>query len=68
MRVIRKYGCDDNSCPAVMVTDDPDTILVQGSLLADGEALADIGTIPRHERVVALPRALLEEWFRDGSS
>ena len=61
MRLTRKYGegCNDSTCPALFDTDDPELVGVQGSVLTDPEALADLGPIPGHEQVVLLPRELL---------
>ena len=61
MRITRKLaGCDDGTCPAVWETDDPAVIGVQGAELADAQALASAGPVPPGERVVLIPRALLE--------
>lgn len=59
MRLTRKYGCNDGTCPTIYDTDDPELVGVQGSTLTDPEALADAGHIPGHEQVVLFPRALL---------
>jgi hypothetical protein len=62
MRLTSRYGdpdCADDNCPAIMETDNPDLVVVQGAVLTDEEALSDAGTIPGHERLVVVPRALL---------
>jgi len=68
MRITRKHGeCSDGTCPAVYDTDDPEMVGVQGAILADVQALADIGEIPAHESVVLLPRSLFESYVRGRS-
>jgi hypothetical protein len=67
MRLTRKLsGCDDGTCPAVWDTDDPELVGVQGAVLADAAALADLGPIPAHEQVVLIPRAILDGYRRSG--
>jgi hypothetical protein len=66
MRITRKHGeCSDGTCPAVYDTDDPAMVGVQGAILRDAQALADIGEIPAHENVVLLPRSLFESYARE---
>ncbi len=66
MRITRKHGeCSDGTCPAVYDTDDPAMVGVQGAILTDAQALADIGEIPAHESVVLLPRSLFESYARE---
>jgi hypothetical protein len=61
MRITRKYGgCSDGTCPAIYDTDDPAMLAIQGPALSDVLALADIGDVPSHERVILFPRSLLE--------
>ena len=61
MRLTRKFpGCDDGTCPAIWDTDDPQLVAVQGAILTDPEARADLGQVPAHEQVVLLPRVLIE--------
>ena len=68
MRITRKYGdCSDGTCPALYDTDDPELIAVQGTTLADAQALADIGQVPGHESVVLLPRGLVERYARESA-
>jgi hypothetical protein len=61
MRLTHKHGdgCNDGTCPAIYDTDDPAVVGVQGSVLTDPAALADLGRIPGDEQVVLLPRDLL---------
>jgi hypothetical protein len=69
MRIIRNAagdgGCSDGTCPTIYDTDDPELIAVQGAILTDAPALADIGEIPGHETVVLIPRGLLEGYRRE---
>jgi hypothetical protein len=69
MRIIGNAGggCSDGTCPTIWKTDDPEIMAVQGAILADAEALADIGEIPGHETVVLIPRSLLEGYRREVS-
>jgi hypothetical protein len=55
-------GCSDGTCPAIYDTDNAAVVAIQGSVLTDRTALADIGEIPGHETVVLIPRALLESY------
>ena len=57
-------GCSDATCPAIYDTDDPEMIGVQGPILTDPQALGEIGQVPAHERVILLPRKLLEDYNR----
>jgi len=68
MRIIRNGaggGCSDGTCPEIYDTDDPAVIAVQGTVLTDARALADIGEVPGHESVVLIPRSLLEGYARE---
>ena len=63
MRLTRKSAdCDDGTCPAIWDTDDPRLVAVQGAILTDPEARADLGPVPAHEQVVLLPRHLFESY------
>ena len=65
MRITRTTGrCSDGTCPAIHDTDDPEVVAIQGAILKDAAALANIGAVPRHETVVLIPRSLLEG-YRD---
>ena len=65
MRLTRKHGdCDDGTCPAIWDTDDPQLVAVQGAILTDPQARADLGEIPAHEQVVLLPRKILDSYAR----
>jgi hypothetical protein len=67
MRLTRKHGdCDDGTCPAIWDTDDPQLVAVQGAILADPQARADLGEIPAHEQVVLLSRKILDSYARSG--
>jgi hypothetical protein len=67
MHLTRKLsGCDDGTCPAVWDTDDPELVAVQGTVLTDPQALADLGQVPAHEQVVLLPREILDGYRRSG--
>ena len=67
MRLTRKHGdCDDGTCPAIWDTDDPQLVAVQGAILTDPQARADLGEIPAHEQVVLLPRKILDDYARSG--
>jgi hypothetical protein len=69
MRVTRKIGdpsCRDDKCPAFIEFSDPEWVGVQGSELADPEAIADLGEVPGHERVIVIPRAVAEAWKASG--
>jgi hypothetical protein len=50
-------GCDDGTCPAVFETD-RGTFVVQGSIVTDPAALADLD-LPAHETAVEVPASLL---------
>jgi hypothetical protein len=66
MQFTRKHSdCNDGTCPAIWDTDDPALIGVQGSILTDPQARADLGPVPAHEQVVLLPRNLLESYLRE---
>lgn len=60
-------NCSDGTCPTIWTTDNPEIMAVQGAVLADSQALADIGEIPGHETVVLVPRSLLEGYAREVS-
>jgi hypothetical protein len=63
VRITRKTGtCDDGTCPAIWDTDDPRLVAVQGPVLTDPEALADIGRVPAPEGIVLIPRELLAKY------
>ena len=67
MHLTRKLsGCDDGTCPAIWDTDDPEFVAVQGTLLTDPQARADLGQIPAHEQVVLLPRVMLDGYRGSG--
>lgn len=67
MRLTRKHGdCDDGTCPAIWDTDDPQLVAVQGAILTDPQARADLGEIPAHEQVVLLPQKILDSYARSG--
>jgi len=67
MHLTRKHGdCDDGTCPAIWDTDDPQLVAVQGAILTDPQARADLGGIPAHEQVVLLPRKILDGYARSG--
>lgn len=67
MHLTRKLsGCDDGTCPAVWATDDPDLVAVQGAVLTDATSLAEAGPIPAHERIVLVPRAILDDYRGSG--
>jgi hypothetical protein len=67
VRITRKYGdgCSDGTCPALYETDNPEVMAVQGAILTDAPALADIGQVPGHETVVLIPRTLLDSYARN---
>jgi hypothetical protein len=67
MRLTRKLsGCDDGTCPAVWATDDPELMAVQGAVLTDTTALAAAGQVPDHERIVLIPREILDGYRGSG--
>lgn len=57
-------GCEDSTCPTVYATD-RDTLVVQGYVVEDAEALAGLN-LPAGESAVEIPRSLLEA-LGDGS-
>ncbi|GAA2237010.1 hypothetical protein GCM10010413_41990 [Promicromonospora sukumoe] len=65
----RFLGKDPNSetdnSPTLFATDRTDrkTFLVQGWKVTDGDALADVGTIPGHEDIVEVPVEILEMYL-----
>jgi hypothetical protein len=62
----RKHnGCNDGTCPAIWDTDDPAVVGVQGTIVTDSAALAELGSIPSHEQVVLLPRSLLVSYLKE---
>ena len=64
VHLTRKFdNCNDGTCPAIWDTSDPAMVGVQGDKLTDPEALADLGQIPGHERVVLIPRELLMSYL-----
>jgi hypothetical protein len=62
----RLSGCDDGTCPRIWDTDDPQLVAVQGTVLTDPQARADLGHVPAHEQVVLLPRAVLDDYRGSG--
>jgi len=56
--------CNDGTCPAILDTDDPALIGVQGAVLTDPQARSEL-QIPGHEQVVLIPRRLLETYYRE---
>lgn len=67
MRLTDKFSeCRDDHCPAIRDTSDPALVAIQGEILADPEALADLGAIPGHENVVVIPRSLLAAYHASG--
>jgi len=66
VRITRKNGgCSDGTCPAIYDTDDPAVVAVQGAILTDAPALADVGEVPGHETVVLIPRSLFDSYARN---
>jgi hypothetical protein len=57
MRLTQVGGCDDGTCPTVYATDHG-TLVVQGSIVTDAEALASV-SLPAHETLVEVPAELL---------
>ena len=57
MRLTQVGGCDDGTCPAVFATDHG-TLVVQGSIVTDAEALASVN-LPAHETLVEVHADLL---------
>ena len=53
MRLQRIGGCDDGTCPAIYRTD-RGTIVVQGSIVTDPDALQAMD-LPAHETAVGVP-------------
>jgi hypothetical protein len=62
---VKLAGCNDSTCPAIYATEDPGLIAVQGTALTDPAVLSDAGEIPSHERLVLIPRSLLDQ-YADG--
>ena len=58
MKLTRLSGCAGSSCPTLYATD-RDTIVVQGYVVQDLEALESLD-LPTGEAVVEVPRHLLE--------
>jgi hypothetical protein len=56
MRLTKLAGCSGGTCPAVYVTD-RGTVVVQGSIVTDPEALATM-ELPAHETAVEVPAEL----------
>ena len=50
-------GCDDGTCPAIYLTDQG-TLIVQGAIVTDPDALAAMN-LPEHETAVEVPASLL---------
>lgn len=62
---LRTGSCDGGPCPNVFdYAPQPDLVAVQGTRLADPEALAQLSRMPNHETAVLVPRALLLEYAR----
>jgi uncharacterized Ntn-hydrolase superfamily protein len=57
MRLAKLVGCSGGSCPTVYATD-RGTLVVQGAIVTDPEALAAVN-LPAHETLVEIPRELL---------
>ena len=57
MRLQKIGGCDDGTCPAVYATD-RGTVVVQGAVVLDPDALATMN-LPDHETAVEVPASLL---------
>lgn len=57
--------CNDGTCPAILDTDDPAVVGVQGAIVTDSQALAELGSIPPHEQVVLVPRSLLTGYLKE---
>ncbi|MPZ65719.1 MAG: hypothetical protein GEU83_09470 [Pseudonocardiaceae bacterium] len=57
---LRAGTCHEGPCPNVFdYTPQPGLVAVQGTRLADPDALAQLRNMPDHEAVVLVPRALL---------
>jgi len=56
---------DIDNCPSLFATDrtDREVFLVQGWKVTDRDALTDVGDIPDHEDIVAVPVEILEMWL-----
>ena len=57
MHLTKLAGCSGGTCPAVFETDQG-TLVVQGAIVTDPEALAALN-LPEHETVVEVPASLL---------
>jgi hypothetical protein len=57
MHLTKLAGCSGGTCPAVYATD-RDTVVVQGAVVADPEALAALN-LPAYETAVEVPASLL---------
>jgi len=57
MRLTRVGTCEGGTCPTVYATD-RGTFVVQGAIVDDPEALADV-SVPAHETLVEVPADLL---------
>jgi hypothetical protein len=60
----------NGTCPTLFATD-RGTLLVQGYVVADPEALNDVGAIPEGEAIVEIPAALLSFYtqpMQDGAT
>jgi len=60
MRLHKIGGCDDGTCPTVYATD-RGTLVVQGGVVTDPDALAAMD-LPEHETAVEVPAALLDSY------
>lgn len=64
MRLTLRAGtCEEGPCPTIYDTDDG-RAAVQGEILTDADALAQLRGMPAHETVVLVPRQLLAEYAR----
>jgi hypothetical protein len=57
MKLTKLAGCSGGTCPAVWETD-RGTLVVQGSIVTDPDALATM-ELPAHESAVEVPAELL---------
>jgi hypothetical protein len=57
MRLQKIGGCDDGTCPTVYATD-RGSYVVQGTIVTDPEALANVN-LPAYETLVEVPAELL---------
>jgi hypothetical protein len=65
MRLTHRAGtCDNGPCPNVFDTDEDGMVAIQGALVTDAEALAQVNQMPDHEVLVLVPKELLLEYAR----